>query len=321
MTEELLPFCECGECELRVTKKGNKFRSGHNKSNLGGGIDLPDDIIIQSYLSGMSILGLSKQYKCSETTIRNRLDKNGITLRTVKELKRKGFDSPRYLTLPIDSICDEYLSGLTPKQISNKYNCTEPTIIARLKESGIKLRSASESHIGKFLGLENPNYFGLNDEEVIRDYLGGDSPNKIADKFGCQADTIRRHLASNGVELRSSPSESLIGLSRTSAQRKNMSAAQQKVDIEDWSGFRYDTDDRKHPDVAEWKYSVFVRDNFTCQQCGSKKPLQVHHIYMWAKYPELRLDIDNGITLCKDFHKQVRGYEDDYIDMFIMLMN
>ncbi len=30
MTEELLPFCECGECGLRVTKPGNRFITGHN---------------------------------------------------------------------------------------------------------------------------------------------------------------------------------------------------------------------------------------------------------------------------------------------------
>ena len=34
MTEEL-PFCECGKCGLRVTKKGNRFIHGHNKGFLG----------------------------------------------------------------------------------------------------------------------------------------------------------------------------------------------------------------------------------------------------------------------------------------------
>ena len=29
--EEELPFCECGECGLRVTKKGNRFITGHNR--------------------------------------------------------------------------------------------------------------------------------------------------------------------------------------------------------------------------------------------------------------------------------------------------
>lgn len=31
MTEELLPFCECGECGLRVTKKDNRYIFGHNR--------------------------------------------------------------------------------------------------------------------------------------------------------------------------------------------------------------------------------------------------------------------------------------------------
>ena len=33
MTEEL-PFCECGECGLRVTKKGNRFIHGHNRRGI-----------------------------------------------------------------------------------------------------------------------------------------------------------------------------------------------------------------------------------------------------------------------------------------------
>lgn len=38
MTEkELLPFCECGKCGLRVTKKGNKYIHGHNRR----GVSLP----------------------------------------------------------------------------------------------------------------------------------------------------------------------------------------------------------------------------------------------------------------------------------------
>ena len=72
---------------------------------------------------------------------------------------------------------------------------------------------------------------------------------------------------------------------------------------------------------SEWREEVFKKDNFICRQCGTNKRLQAHHIYMWAKYPELRFNIENGITLCKDCHKQVRGYEDKYIDMFEMMVN
>ena len=78
---------------------------------------------------------------------------------------------------------------------------------------------------------------------------------------------------------------------------------------------------RSWSEYREWHKNVFERDNYICQQCGNGGKIQAHHIHTWSKYLELRFDIDNGITLCEDCHKQVRGYEDEYIDMFITIMN
>jgi 5-methylcytosine-specific restriction endonuclease McrA len=53
----------------------------------------------------------------------------------------------------------------------------------------------------------------------------------------------------------------------------------------------------------EWRIQVFQRDNFTCQCCGQRgKELHAHHIFNFADNPDLRLDINNGITLCKQCH-------------------
>jgi 5-methylcytosine-specific restriction endonuclease McrA len=59
----------------------------------------------------------------------------------------------------------------------------------------------------------------------------------------------------------------------------------------------------------EWRSKVFARDNWTCQTCSGKseigKPIYIepHHIKGWAKYPKLRYELSNGVTLCKECHK------------------
>jgi hypothetical protein len=54
-----------------------------------------------------------------------------------------------------------------------------------------------------------------------------------------------------------------------------------------------------------WRKRCLERDDFTCQECGALGKLEVHHIKPFAKYPELRFDINNGITLCLDCHCKV----------------
>ena len=60
---------------------------------------------------------------------------------------------------------------------------------------------------------------------------------------------------------------------------------------------------------ARWRRQVFERDNYTCQKCGQTGgKLNAHHIFSYAKFPELRLDLDNGQTLCIACHKKTDTY-------------
>jgi len=62
-------------------------------------------------------------------------------------------------------------------------------------------------------------------------------------------------------------------------------------------------DERNTVEYNTWRITILDRDNYTCQICKRKSGvLHVHHIKPFAVYKELRLDLDNGITLCKDCH-------------------
>jgi len=74
---------------------------------------------------------------------------------------------------------------------------------------------------------------------------------------------------------------------------------------------------RSSKEYKDWRSAVFARDDYTCQICferGGK--LAAHHIREYAKHPELRLLIGNGITLCWLCHQSIRGKERTYETTF-----
>ena len=61
----------------------------------------------------------------------------------------------------------------------------------------------------------------------------------------------------------------------------------------------------KCPKNTKWRKKVFERDKYTCQCCGDNKGgnLESHHIYSYRSHKNLRYVTSNGITLCKQCHK------------------
>jgi len=133
-------------------------------------------------------------------------------------------------------------------------------------------------------GKGNPFYGKKHTPEVIK---------KLKDK------TVK-HTKESCLKM----SLSRKGKKFTLEHRKNLSKAHYKG-----SPYRcWKEKIRKSHVYKIWRESVFERDNYTCQKCfkrngeGKYIYLEAHHIKSFKNHPDLRFEISNGLTLCKDCH-------------------
>ena len=62
--------------------------------------------------------------------------------------------------------------------------------------------------------------------------------------------------------------------------------------------------------LKQWRKNIKMRDNYTCLVCKKTanivgaNNIHAHHIKPKKGYPELKYDINNGITLCSSCHKK-----------------
>lgn len=72
-----------------------------------------------------------------------------------------------------------------------------------------------------------------------------------------------------------------------------------------------------------WRVTIFERDKFVCQMpaCDhSERYIQAHHIKRFSDYPELRFDINNGITLCRNCHEKTKKREEEFEKLFALII-
>lgn len=66
---------------------------------------------------------------------------------------------------------------------------------------------------------------------------------------------------------------------------------------------------RNSLEIKNWRRAVFERDNYTCKIClkrGSR--LVADHILPFSVFPELRFDVANGRTICRECDKKSDTY-------------
>lgn len=70
---------------------------------------------------------------------------------------------------------------------------------------------------------------------------------------------------------------------------------------------------RESSSYKHWRKAVFEKGNYTCQICGQHGGcLNAHHIKPFSIYPELRFEVSNGITLCRQCHINIHKTEREW---------
>lgn len=81
--------------------------------------------------------------------------------------------------------------------------------------------------------------------------------------------------------------------------------------VQDRTLLKDDHKDRGGQLSREWSKCVKNRDGWKCKiangDCSGR--MEAHHILGWTEYPELRYQINNGITLCHKHHPRKRAEE------------
>lgn len=61
--------------------------------------------------------------------------------------------------------------------------------------------------------------------------------------------------------------------------------------------------------IQAWARMIKKLDNNMCKNCDSTNNLNAHHLRPKNSFPELSLDLDNGITLCEKCHSKTHEFE------------
>jgi len=227
-----------------------------------------------------------------------------------------------------DWLKNKYINEkLSQEKISRLCEVSQTIIGKWLKKSNIIIRSLSESHKGQIAwnkGIPTPENIKEKISQSLKGRIVSGETRKKLSKI--HKGKKKKYIVWNkGKKCPQLGFEKGVKFSKEHRQNisKSMQGKRGGVNNPNWKGGREKFNHRiwNSNENHTWRSEIFKRDNFTCRICGNDDSdnLNAHHIMSVLKilqYYEIidfgealkckkLWDINNGITLCKDCHKEI----------------
>jgi 5-methylcytosine-specific restriction endonuclease McrA len=199
---------------------------------------------------------------------------------------RTCYTKAKSLAIDRQAVVCYYREGHSLDATGDHFGCSATTVSHILRVQGESRRSPAGMRPIPRMATDA----GVLRDLYIRERL---SAAAIAKHFGCSTSAIRTYLSKHNIPRRDPAqlAKQRIGpLSRT------------------WKGgiTPHKTAWGRSREGRRWKATVHQRDGYQCQVCGlHSQNVAAHHILSYADYPELAVEISNGLTVC---HRPCHGY-------------
>lgn len=190
------------------------------------------------------------------------------------------------ITKPIDreALYNAYVIGRNSvRRCAEIFNVSKTHIVTQLSKHNIQARSKRECMLGRKASQESRKKMSM---------AKNPRPPVVCKCLNCGNIVITKTYSKN-----TGPKRFCSQLCSVKFRRKNASDA-----LEDGRGIQTM---RCWELYRDFKRAVHTRDHGRCVVCGSNHKLEAHHIHPWINNADLRFDIDNGISLCHNCHKEL----------------
>lgn len=216
-----------------------------------------DKKVIEDLINkGLDHKAIEDTLNIGQTTLYRYLKKYNLEIKTKRPSTYDDSNDLLYVQL--------YFDGFSSVEIAKEFKVSHRTVLNHLQHNGIVRRSLSKSHWAhnkKELPKEFDSYETMYDLYITKHM----SKKELGIKFNCDPGVIHLVLESLDIPVRDN-SESKIGLccgeSHWNWKGGITSLARR---LREYFGVRQ-------------VIKVLERDKYTCQMCGSKEHLEVHHI-------------------------------------------